>query len=514
MGAPETVIDELPPSDALLALADAYGISTSYWSFFGEHVNVPASTLRALLGAMGVDASDEDAALRARRERPWIRVVPDSLVVRQGTGELVVHLAEGQQVQLQLVLEDGAERDLALPDDAAETQTVAGVARRRLIVRLPPDLPLGWHTIRAEVSAEDGSRRPRVTTCSLIVTPHRLEAPPSREANKGRAWGLMAQLYSVRSRSSWGMGDFADLAGLASVAGAQGADFLLINPIHAAEVVAPIEPSPYLPASRRFIAPLYVQPERIPEAAGLAPADQALLQSLKAPLAALDDTDDLIDRDTVWVAKRAALETIFGAGLAADRRASLDVFIAREGRALQDFALWCALEEHFAGIPQADRPDGWHDLGSPLIAALREQLAERVDFHVWLQWIADAQLADAQAAALDAGMRIGVMHDLAVGVHPLGADVWSHPETYASWVTVGAPPDMYNQQGQDGRSRRGCRTPSPHRGTGRCGICCGDSCSTPARCAWTTSSACSGCGGSPPVPDPPRAPTSATTTRR
>jgi 4-alpha-glucanotransferase len=93
----------------------------------------------------------------------------------------------------------------------------------------------------------------------------------------------MAQLYSVRSRASWGLGDFADLADLAAIAGERGADFLLINPVHAAEVTSPIEPSPYRPATRRFLAPLYVRPEDIREVAYLTPTERAVVEAARAP---------------------------------------------------------------------------------------------------------------------------------------------------------------------------------------------------------------------------------------
>ena len=46
-------------------------------------------------------------------------------------------------------------------------------------------------------------------------------------------------------------------------------------------------------------------------------------------------------------------------------------------------------------------------------------------------------------------MALGIMHDLAVGVHPQGADVWALGDVLARGATVGAPPDMYNQQGQN-----------------------------------------------------------------
>ncbi|GAT74382.1 4-alpha-glucanotransferase [Microbacterium sp. HM58-2] len=437
------------PSEALAALARAYGISTEYWSFFGEHVTVPASTVRSILSAMGVDAADERAALRAREDEPWQHLVPGSLVVRSGSGELSLHAAADAQVEATVVLEDGTTRELPAPAETGDERAMDGHAVRRLVIPLPKDLPLGWHEVRAEERRPGADAPARTATCSLVVTPQRLDAPPSRDGNGGRAWGLMTQLYSVRSRSSWGMGDFADLARLAALAAGEGADFVLINPIHAAEITSPIEPSPYLPASRRFIAPLYVHPESIPEFAALPAEDREIVERLREPLLARNTSADLIDRDAVWAAKQDALLRVFSAPRSAERQASLDAYVAGEGRALGKFALWCALQEFCADPANSAGPPEEYGIGSPLVTELRDRLADRVAFHIWLQWIADEQLAAAQDEAKAAGMTMGVMQDLAVGVHPLGSDVWSNREAYASHVTVGAPPDMYNQQGQD-----------------------------------------------------------------
>ena len=77
------------------------------------------------------------------------------------------------------------------------------------------------------------------------------------------------------------------------------------------------------------------------------------------------------------------------------------------------------------------------------------RLRSRARFHAWLQWIADEQRAAAQAAARAAGMRIGVIADLAVGAHPGGADAWAYADVLVPQVSVGAPPDEFNQRGQD-----------------------------------------------------------------
>lgn len=434
-----------PPAADLAGLAEAHGIATSYWSFFGDRVQVPAGTLRAILTAMHVDP-DADAALAAALDAPWRELVPPSLVVRQGGGDLVVHVADGHDVTLTAVLEDGSAHDLPIAAQQPEARTVDGATVWRLTVPLPRTLPLGWHTVRAHQRAFGGDAPDRTAACTLVVAPDRLPSPPARPEHRGRSWGLMAQLYSVRSHASWGMGDFADLADLAAIAGARGADFLLVNPVHAAEVVPPIEPSPYLPATRRFLSPLYVRPADIRETAYLSPADRARVDEAFAGVAASDSDPERIDRDASWTAKRAALEVVHAVPRSPGRQAAFDAFAAREGQALRDFALWCALEEHYAG---AERPAEAHNPTSPLVAALRDELADRVGFYAWLQWVCDEQLAAAQSAALAAGMRIGVMHDLAVGVHRDGSDAWSLGDMYADGITVGAPPDMYNQQGQD-----------------------------------------------------------------
>lgn len=309
-----------------------------------------------------------------------------------------------------------------------------------------------------------------------------------------RAWGFTVQLYSVRSLQSWGHGDLRDLAELAGwSARTLGAGFILVNPLHAAEPRPPVSPSPYLPMTRRYTSPLYLRIEDIPEYARLAPADQEEIERLSAPLRARSRTADLIDRDVVWAAKLAALELIYRVPLGADRSEAYAAFRDREGAELEYWAAWCALAERHgpdwrswparlrdraaglaavAGEPAdsagpgepgtgrgpagPEKPGGPGALGGPGRpgepggrTSERGVLGERAGFHAWLQWLVDEQLAAAQRAARAAGMAHGVIHDLAVGVHPGGADAWAHQDLLVAGVSVGAPPDSFNQLGQD-----------------------------------------------------------------
>ena len=257
---------------------------------------------------------------------------------------------------------------------------------------------------------------------------------PCGSAGRGGSWPSSTRCGRA---ASWGVGDLADLAEIGWLAGRElDADFLLINPLHAAEPTVPLTPSPYLPTTRRFVNPLYIRVEDVREAGYLSSADRTLVEWASEPVLATDDDAGPIDRDAAWTAKRAALEVVFAAPRSAARQAAFDAFVDQEGFGLETFALWCALAEKYADV--TPWPAEALDPSSALVAELRLELAERVEFHLWLQWVADEQLAARPARrARRRAWRSGIMHDLAVGVHPQGADVWALGDVLARGATVG-----------------------------------------------------------------------------
>ncbi|MEO3763183.1 4-alpha-glucanotransferase [Streptomyces sp. B5E4] len=406
---------------SLARLAALHGVAVSYARTSGRALPVPEDTLVAVLAALGVDAAGPAAVAaslaaceRAERER----LLPATLVPPAGT-----------------LLDPG-------PLPAGTETALAGEGGAELDPRAP--LPLGVHTLTA--TAPDG----RTGKATVIAAPARVPQPGRRGA------GLALPLPALLSTRSWGMGDLGDLAELAAwSARTHGMDFVQLGPLHAAVPGAagrPADPSPYRPSSRRFADPVHLRIEDIPEYRYLAPADREQAAELAGRAAALRDRvrakGGLVDRDEVWRLKRAALELLMRVELTPGRRVAYHHFLAEQGQPLDDYAAWCALAE-IHGPDWRSWPGGLADPRSTATTRARHDLLDRIDFHCRLAWLTDNQLWRAQRIARDAGMAVGVIHDLAAGVHPSGADAWAEQSVLAAGCTAGTAPDDGDVPGTD-----------------------------------------------------------------
>ncbi|MFJ9627823.1 4-alpha-glucanotransferase [Streptomyces sp. NPDC101175] len=421
--------------EELSLLAELHGVATAYRPSPDHAVPAPPGAVVAVLAALGVDASTPQAvraALAARRQELAERLLPPTVVGRHGsTPAALAALPEGTRLRIET--EQG---EIHVGAGQSETHVGAGQGEFGVDVgQLPP----GVHHLTA--TAPDG----RSAEAHLVLAPDRLPTPA------GRSYGLMVQVYSLLSRRSWGMGDLGDLSELTAWAGrALGAGFVQVNPLHAAVPGAPTDPSPYRPSSRRFPDPVHLRVEDVPEFAYVEERDvlRTLLERAARLRESVLEKGELIDRDAVWELKREALELVHRVPLGPGRRAAYADFLAREGQALEDHATWSALAEAH-GSDWHRWPAGLRDPRSPETARARAELMDRVDFHSRLAWLTDTQLTAAQRAAREAGMPLGVVHDLAVGVHPDGADAWAQQDHFAAGMSVGAPPDAFNSRGQD-----------------------------------------------------------------
>jgi 4-alpha-glucanotransferase len=447
-------------SETLNRLAECAGIAPTFRDYFGNETVVSDATKSALLGAMGYDAASDDAieaSLRRAEDEPWTHVLPPVSMFREGARlqicpSLPVDVP-GSGLSWEIQLEDGRalRGSLAWNDGERTDERDVGTQRferRRVTIRA--DVPLGYHRLVVRGRGVHDA-------AALVVVPEACYLPTGRE--RGRMWALATQLYALRSNRDWGIGDFGSLAALATIAAKAGADAIALNPLHELHPIDPKASSPYAPSSRLFLNPLYIDIGAVvdlaesPEAQARI-ADNDFCSALRALRA-----EDLVDYAGVSGAKRGAFELLYRAfcinhlerpGDA--RAAAFRAFVRAGGREIERLARYQALDEFFHASDA--RSYGWlqwpAEYRSPTSAAV-ERFArshrDRIEYHLYLQWLADEQLA--RAAATGRACGVGLYRDLAVGVDLNGADAWGDPETLLAGASLGAPADPLNERGQN-----------------------------------------------------------------
>jgi 4-alpha-glucanotransferase len=439
--------------DALNRLAARYGIEASFRDARGLVQTTTPATRQALLAAMGVEADTEEAAvaaLEALDREEWLQALPPVHVAFE-VDPLTVPItypAGTERVTWRLTLEGGEERTGAVNFKSLpllQHRDIANALCERRSLTLEAAVPFGYHRL-ALTPGEDES--------VLIVTPGTCWLPRDIEEGR-RLWGVAVQLYLLKSRTNWGIGDFGDLSQLVEMLVGTGAQAVGLNPLHALFVDNPEHASPYSPASRLLLNVLNIDVTAVAEAFSCAEALEVIQgEEFQHALRASRERD-MVDYTRVTRLKIPILKMIFEAWDGKYNSAEWRRFEAfRRGahESVERSCLFLALREHFAAQtpPVADWRDWPADFKNPESAAVRQfarDCAGRVTFQVWLQFLADGQLEAAADAA--AAMAIGLYRDLAVGADPSGAETWSSQQAVVEHARVGAPPDIYNPAGQD-----------------------------------------------------------------
>ena len=448
---------------ALHRLAALHGIASDYRDIWGALHSVSDGTLRALLSTMGIDASTGEAVEKAFVETTrlrWQRVIDAATVIREDTPlRITLRLPSGldeANLRWRVIAEDGRESSSTFdpkilpPREGMAFSGAAYVARE-----LTLDVALGAGYHRLFIFERDAA----VGEGLLIVSPSRCYMP--RElADNGRAWGVAAQLYGLRSQRNWGSGDFSDLRVLVDRCARAGASVVGVNPLHARAANNPAEASPYAASSRLFLDPQYLDVEAIADFDECNEA-RALFTTprFQATLRALRDCE-LVDRAGAAAVRSRVLEMLYASFRArhlasgTTRADAFRRFCAEGGEALRRYALFEALQEHFERDDSSRRgwpawPERYRDPASPAVARFLTEHIERVEFFAYLQWQADLQLAAACGRASTPALSVGLYRDLAVSVDRGGAEAWTYQQCYALGASVGAPPDDFNLLGQD-----------------------------------------------------------------
>ncbi|OEJ66218.1 4-alpha-glucanotransferase [Magnetovibrio blakemorei] len=440
-------------------LADLAGIELDYWEVNGQHHETSDDTRRAILAAVGYPANTDlelTDSLARIEEGPWRRGLEPITALRVGqqcpqpavTVTVRERDADGTLAWF-LDCEDGQTFEgsvLASALPVIERRTIDGDVYLRLSLSMPDDVAYGYHTLRVKTDALKASS-------TLVVAPpsgYRPDWMPKDGVGGRRVWGVACQLYALRGANDWGIGDFGDLGAFCDEVAKWGGSAVGLSPLHALFLCQTERTSPYSPSSRTFLNPLYIDVTAVPEWPDVA-GDLDFSARIQAV-----QSGDQVAYGEVAALKTEALAHLFArfekahpANSGSPRRLAFEAFVALSGRPLQQYALFEAVQEHFAATPVHAWPLEYKDPNSDACAAFAAEHATRVSFFAYLQWEADRQLALAAARCDDNDMAIGLYRDMAVGVTVDGADAWIDGDAYMDGVNIGAPPDPIAPAGQD-----------------------------------------------------------------
>jgi 4-alpha-glucanotransferase len=467
--------------DTLRNLADAYDIQPEWRDIWGNSHHVDNDMYQALLSAMGIPIETEEQAVQAIEDfqrttvARWLEpvlVLPDS----ESRVVIPVHLPSSWRDRVfKWTLESDMDNE---PNEATYIDVRSGqfnvhelyqtgetelavhhehIAHYEFFLEgLPPQ---GYYRFKLQ-EAESGD----TVDMLLVVTPTRCFMPEilhnTEQGEEARVWGPAVQLYAAHSNQSWGIGDYGDLLKIIDWSAEQGAAMIGLNPLHALFPHNPSHSSPYSPSSRMFFNALLLDIEAIEDfqeseelkERTAAPEFHALLNSMRA--------ETLIPYGDVGRLKFDMLERLFQHFLEThlrqqtERGEAFTAYVTNRGPLLALFALFHALQDHFYkqdpmmwGWPVW--PEEYQDPNSAAVAQFLSENADRVAYYQYLQWQTEIQLARASARCKEKNLGIGLYMDMAVGVDRSGADVWANRRLFAQSSAVGAPPDEYNQKGQD-----------------------------------------------------------------
>ncbi|HEY1655382.1 MAG TPA: 4-alpha-glucanotransferase [Candidatus Tumulicola sp.] len=444
--------------DSLDRLAELAGIQPAFHDYFGNEVRVGAETKREILAAMDYDVASETAIANALVElenAPWASPLPPVVFGRPNVRLAVLFRLPADETVApawEIDLEDGRSLQGTTSWQRAETidrRTIGGRALERRKLAIDDPAPLGYHRLTIRAGAV-------VAACPLVVVPNACYVMPAME--RGRVWALATQLYALRTRRDWGIGDFSSLSDFAQLAAAAGSGAIGLNPLHELHPASPSACSPYAPSSRLFLNALYIDVAAVADLAESPEARAKIesrdfaheLESLRA--------GSLVDYAGVARAKHAVLSLLFDSFCIkhlerpGDTRAAAFRRFVRDGdRALECLALYESLDEYFRTQPDPrygwpQWPPEYRHPETPEVRRFAARRRDRVEYYLYLQWLADRQLAEAAANAARSG--VGFYRDLAVGVALDGADAWSNRRAILAGVSLGAPPDGLNRDGQ------------------------------------------------------------------
>lgn len=443
-------------------LAALAGLQDSYVHANGQLEHIDAEVQASILQAMGFDLSSEQAIanqIAQLQQARWLEPLAAVTVTEQQQPFSVRLQLEttkaSSQWHWQITLEDGDELSgelLLQAKDIAERAEINAIAMLAFNLPFQLDLPLGYH----QLTLKDGKQ---TLSQQLIVTPARcFQLHDSAILHK--TMGPAVQLYAVRSARNWGMGDFADLKSMVAPLAAAGNDFIGLNPLHALYPMLPQDCSPYSPSSRLWLNTLYVALDETPDYQACTAAQQLVANAdFQQQLAACRATAN-VDYPAVAALKQQVATLLFQhfqqheLAQQSERAKAFQVFVAEAGISLYQWAVFSVLQgqlfwQDLQTAAWQQFPPELQNPHSPAVAAFAKQHASAIEQQLYLQWLAQLQLAEVKAECRKQGMAIGLYCDVAVGTSRSSAESWGAPDDFLLDLSVGAPPDIMAPKGQN-----------------------------------------------------------------
>jgi len=441
-------------------LADCYGMASAYTDGIGSARTMTSETLALILTAMGVPSESHESmaqSLEQIRGQKWKQVVDEVKVIEEGTRTPSLVMS----IPLKALTLDDVWVSWTITDEQSGTQvfsrscqdcqlleeTVIDHTRYvRVVLPLQAPLSLGYHWVSLSVKV---AHQPISGKTFIIVAPRQCYTP----CTPSRSVGVSVQLYNIRTAKNWGIGDFRDLKRLLRWSGNDlRVSTVGVSPLHDPTVGVT---SPYSPSSRLFFNPLFLDLESIPEFRS-SPSVQQRFHSrhFQQTLEHLR-TSQLVQYERVRALKFEVLESLYQTFKQqhvhpqTSRFRVFEKYRRTQGPYLELYSLFQVLSEHFQTSAWREWPEEYHTPHSPEVQSFLHASADRVQFVQYVQWHCEQQLVGLDRLARRLNLAFRMYHDLPVGVHPDGADAWMFHEEFASGITLGAPPDSINLQGQN-----------------------------------------------------------------
>ncbi len=447
--------------EALVRAADECGIQSEYWDVFHKRHEPSLDAKRRILQALGWDTSSHESVERERRRRFELQVseaLPATVVLSDQRKAVPVTLPEQETASLcfEVLVEGG--QALSGSVETSQLRVVSQMTGdtgrwTTYELDLPAETPLGYHVLNLTINGRSAGYG------NVIVCPDRAYVP-EHFAGTGRIAGFNVALYGLRSSRNWGCGDFTDLRALIEWAWNEvGFGFVGVNPLHVLHNRVPFNTSPYLPLSIFYKNPIYLDIEAVPEFKSSKRA-QCLLQSpgIQRKINDLREAE-FVQYHEVDRLKRVFLKLLYREFRRertrnAERERLFAEYCRREGDLLDKYALYRALDEilHKQNRNRwtwRDWPDEYQSPQSDAAQQFARDHARLLEFHKYVQFVIEEQVATVQGYAKQIGMPVGLYHDLAVATDSCGSDLWAHRDFYVNGCRVGAPPDDFSPKGQD-----------------------------------------------------------------